>query len=201
MRELFVAAPIAIEFTGGSITEFAEFANLRNVTPEGWPAGTTWSTVPGTASSRAVFLGDSGKSNNAYSLAIHESTHAVDLNVSLTATSAKLRALFEYDKAHDGRTDLLTVYRLSLIREYLAVGVDEYSCNTKTRRALQRHYPRLFAYIENDFASEVRERSSMRGGDDRTSCKYTCAAYRYAEGECRSWYMCTNGCLVSSTCP
>jgi len=34
--------------------------------------------VAGTASATSVYLGDSAKPNNAYSLAIHEATHALD---------------------------------------------------------------------------------------------------------------------------
>jgi hypothetical protein len=76
----------------GSITDYK--TSLKGVTPRGWPAGSTWDSVPG------VFMGDSnevivctkghgtpggakvppsGEGHGAFDLAAHESMHGYDL--------------------------------------------------------------------------------------------------------------------------
>ncbi len=147
-----------IALTGGTVVNFAEFRSLRGTAPRGWEGtGLTWDSVPGTGNARGVYLGDSSRPNNAWSLAIHEATHAVDLSIGFSRRSTELQRLYREELARtpvvgDGNAS----YRRSNIEEFLAVAVDELRCSTKTRTNLQRRYPAMYTYLSTSFEAELR---------------------------------------------
>lgn len=163
-KSLFASKALRVMLTGGTITEFDRLSKLRGVTPPGWEGtNLTWDDVPGTASVDAVWLGDSGRANNAASLAIHEATHAVDMNTQLSETSTRLQALYAADRTRlAADRDSLTVYRLGTIAEYLAVAIDEHSCNASTRRQLAQRFPELSSWVETEFERELAARPVRR---------------------------------------
>jgi Pro-Pro endopeptidase len=147
-----------IALTGGTVVNFAEFRSLRGTAPRGWEGtGLTWDSVPGTGNAKGVYLGDSSRPNNAWSLAIHEATHAVDLSVGFSKRSTALQRLYREELARapvvgDGNA----AYRRSNIEEFLAVAVDELRCSTKTRTNLQVRYPAMYSYLSSSFEGELR---------------------------------------------
>jgi hypothetical protein len=153
---------VPIELTGGAITNFEEWAHLKGTTPPGWEGtGLTWDSVPGTGTADGLFLGDSAEPNNAYSLAIHEATHSVDLSLGFTDGNAAIRALYANElKRPEATNDPVAHYRRSNIREFLAVAVDEFYCSGTTRTNLLTLYPQMHAYIEHDFNAALDETGS-----------------------------------------
>ena len=149
---------VPIYLTGGSITNFAQFAYLRGTVPRGWEGtGYTWDSVPGAGTEKGIFLGDSAKPNNAASLAIHEGTHSLDRALAFSENSSALRALYRDELLRPAQAaDNNATYRRSNIEEFLAVAVDEYYCSTKTRAALLQRYPRVHAYLTTSFRTEVQ---------------------------------------------
>lgn len=152
---------VHIYLTGGTVTNFRQFSSLRGTTPRGWEGtGYTWDSVPGTGTEDGIFLGDSAKPNNAASLSIHEGTHAIDRSIGFSDNSSALKSLYRDELRRAAQTaDPNAVYRRSNIEEFLAVAVEEYYCNTKTRTSLLQRYPAMHGYVKNAFSAEVRERN------------------------------------------
>jgi hypothetical protein len=157
-RDVLRTKHIPIKLTGGGVTAFPELAHLSGTVPRGWEGkGHTWDDVPGTGIPSGIYLGDSAKVNNAWSLAIHEGTHAVDLSLQLSERSTKLRAIYTRELQRTPVTgDQNVNYRRYHIQEYLAVAVDEYYCSAAKRAFLEQHYPEVFAYIRDDLDGELR---------------------------------------------
>ncbi len=151
-RSMFIA------LTGGTVVNFSEFRALRGTSPRGWEGtGLTWDSVPGTGNAKGVYLGDSSRPNNAWSLAIHEATHSVDLAVGFSRRSTELQRLYREELARAAVVgDTNAAYRRSNIEEFLAVAVDELRCSTKTRTNLQRRYPAMYRYLSSSFEAELR---------------------------------------------
>ncbi|MBF0440370.1 MAG: hypothetical protein HQK54_00545 [Oligoflexales bacterium] len=146
---------IPVNLTAGAITEFPELASMKGQTPRGWPSGYTWDTVPGTGDQTGIYLGNSALTNNAWSLAVHEGTHAVDLSVSFSTTNKALIEAFNKIKNSPNSSDTNASYRTGYIEEALAIGIDEYYCNATTKANLKSWYPDFYAFIENSFANEL----------------------------------------------
>jgi hypothetical protein len=168
MLDVLRVRHVPIQLTGGSVVEFAEFAGLKGQVPRGWDGtGYTWDDVPGTGTERGIFLGDSGKPNNAWSLALHEGTHAVDRAVGFSVGSTKLRALYADELTRpESAGDSNARYRRSHIEEYFAVGVDELRCNGTTRARLHSLYPSLEAFLVHDLDAELVARLGPPGATD-----------------------------------
>lgn len=147
------AANFSIQLTRRSITDFPKFAKWKNVTPPGWPAGSTYADVPGTGYIEAVYLGDSALANNAYSLAIHETTHSLDAIVRLQQRR-EVQQAFRLERAHGSDTN--GSYRYSSVSEFLAVGIDEYFCSERTRANFQARYPKTFRFFSHDLPKLLR---------------------------------------------
>jgi hypothetical protein len=143
---------LPIKLTGGAMTNFAEWASYKGKTPRGWEGtGYTWDSVPGTGTADGLFLGDSAKPNNAWSLAIHEGTHAVDRVLQFTVKNSRVKDLYKAELSRPERADdFNSRYRRSNIEEFLAVAVDEYYCSTATRDKLVARYPDMNAYIRDE---------------------------------------------------
>lgn len=152
---------VPIYLTGGTVTNFRQFSSLRGTTPRGWEGtGYTWDSVPGTGTEDGIFLGDSAKPNNAASLSIHEGTHAIDRSLDFSDRSTPLNELYREELGRAAqRLDPNANYRRSNIEEFLAVAVEEYYCNTKTRTNLLQRYPSMHNYVKNSFSAEVRDRN------------------------------------------
>jgi len=152
---------VPIYLTGGTVTNFPQFASLRGTIPRGWEGtGYTWDSVPGTGTEDGIFLGDSAKPNNAASLSIHEGTHAIDRALDFSDNSAQLKKLFRDEQRRAvQRADGNATYRRSNIEEFLAVAVEEYYCNAKTRSNLLTRYPQMYEYVRTTFPAEVRAKN------------------------------------------
>lgn len=77
------AKGVTVVAARGSVTDY--IAELRGVTPRGWPPGTSWDTVPGLARGTEVVIAvrngrvpPTGDGHGAYSLLIHETFHGID---------------------------------------------------------------------------------------------------------------------------
>lgn len=164
MHDVFRARGLTISLTGGSVVNFAEFQDLRGVTPRGWEGtNLTWDKVPGTGVAKGVYLGDSAKPNNAYSLAMHEGTHTIDRALSFSTRSAALKGLYADELTRRANpSDANARYRRSNVEEYLAVAVDEYYCNATTRQNLRARYPDMHAYVATALDAEVSSLASHR---------------------------------------
>jgi len=152
------ARQLPIKLTGGGVTTFPELAHLRGQVPRGWEGtGYTWDDVPGTGYTAGVFLGDSAMPNNAWSLAIHEATHAIDLTLDLSAKSVALSKIYRAELARPVvAADSVSSYRRSNVQEFLAVAADEYFCSRMTRERLQTQYPDAYAFMRDRFDEEIR---------------------------------------------
>jgi hypothetical protein len=163
---------ITINLAAGAITDFPEKSYLKGQVPRGWEGtGYTWDDVPGGGESGNLYLGDSGKVNNANSLAVHEASHSVDIAKSLQS-NARLVAAYDAEKSSPHGSDNNSTYRLSYLAEYLAIAIDEYYCSATTRGNLRSWYPRAYAWMQNDFIEALGGRSS--GGDDDRRGTYGC---------------------------
>ena len=81
-----------IDIIDGSVTDV--MPELRGVRPRGWSLGQTWSRVPGLhdPSTRRVIAGGKG-SHASYSLALHETGHALDEALGGASQSAEFTQL------------------------------------------------------------------------------------------------------------
>jgi hypothetical protein len=143
----------SIQLTRNSITDFPKFARWKGVTPRGWPAGTSYSNVPGTGYPEAVYLGNSALPNNAYSLAIHEISHSLDAIANLQSRG-DVKYAFRLERAHP--SDHNGSYRYSSIAEFIAVGLDEYFCSKSTRATFAAQYPKTFQFFANQLPKLLR---------------------------------------------
>lgn len=153
---------VPIYLTGGTVTNFSQFSYLRGTVPRGWEgSGYTWDSVPGAGTEQGIFLGDSAKPNNAASLSIHEGTHSIDRALEFSDTSATLKNLYRDELTRPVQSaDLNATYRRSNIEEFLAVAVEEFYCNAKTRSHLLQRYPSMHDYVKTTFNTEVREKNA-----------------------------------------
>lgn len=147
-------AQTTIMLSAGGITNIPAYANLKGVTPRGWPAGSTWDSVPGVGSVQSLGLGDSNLATGTNSLAMHESGHSVTIGIGMLEKK-ELKNAFAKDKALPNGSD--DAYRMNYIEEYVAMAIDDYYCNSKTRAQLQRQRPNAYAFMENDFIRLLQE--------------------------------------------
>lgn len=147
-------AKTTINLSAGGITNIPAYANLRGVTPRGWPAGSTWDSVPGVGGVENLGLGDSNLATGTNSLALHEAGHSVSMGVNML-NAAELKQAFQRDNALPNASQ--DPYRMNYIEEYVASAIDDYYCNSKSRANLKAKHPNAFSFMETHFLRLLKE--------------------------------------------
>ncbi len=152
---------IRINLTSGGITSFQELSYLKGITPPEWQAVgvfTTWDSIPGTATANGVFLGNSALSNDTFSLALHEGTHALDLSLGLGQKLRMIGSLYQKMRSAGANyADISWNYRTLNVAEFLAVAVDEHFCRAESRNKQKYWYPELYSYMQSQFFQDVSQ--------------------------------------------
>lgn len=119
--------------------------------------GLTWDSVPGRGGKDGIYLGNPAYPNNAWSLAIHETSHGVDAALGLSEKSSTLIDLYRAELARPANAkDPNATYRRSDIHEFFAVAVDEYYCSRSTQAWLAYAYPQMYDYVRSRLDLELR---------------------------------------------
>ena len=145
---------LEIRLTSGPITDEPEMAYLADVTPRGWPEGSTWAQVPGSGGNPTfVRIGHSyyGLGHSTINLELHESAHLVDYNLfgSINSTE-EWKALHEAESVNlFGNDGYMSVYP----EEYFAETMAYYFLSGHTRQMLKEKAPQTYEYLHTFFTN------------------------------------------------
>lgn len=141
---------VKILFAKNRITDMEVFANYENSAPRNWNNGSTFRDVPGVYLPwvKSVLLSAKSSATSVWSLALHETAHALDDALKLTKSSDLLSQIFKTEKDQKKLEDKIRGYRFGNPEEHFAVAVDEYYCSSKSRQWLKNIYPLMYDFID-----------------------------------------------------
>ncbi len=146
---------VKIKLVTGKITDEAEFAQYKGVTPRGWEnTGLTWDDVPGVSSNVVIArigYSNKGKGHNGQNLELHETFHAIDrIVLNNVSSSSDFMEIWKKEANNDYKGDgYVSVYST----EYFAETATLYFYSDKTRKHLEEDMPLTYEFLDKLFAN------------------------------------------------
>lgn len=144
---------VKIKLVSGKITDEAEFAQYKGVTPRGWEnTGLTWDDVPGVSSNNVIVrigYSDKGNGHSSHNLELHETLHAVDrIALGEISATAEFQEIWkkEANNNYDG-DGYVSVYPV----EYFAEAASLYLFSEKTHEELKEDMPLTYDFMDKLF--------------------------------------------------
>ncbi|SED15297.1 S-layer homology domain-containing protein [Paenibacillus sp. GP183] len=140
---------VKIRLITGKLTDEPEYRQLKGVTPRGWEGtGKTWDDIPGVGGKPVILrigYSDSGHEHGSLNLELHETSHAIDINVfNNISQGTGFTQLFKKE------AKLLfpaNAYMDSYSEEYFAESSCMFVYSLETRNKIKRVAPLTYAFF------------------------------------------------------